>query len=149
MVSKLKMNKTTIKKAKAYVLQLFAYDGRKSLFELSGDNCSEVSRLLALWFRNTMPSSNIFIAKGKIKKRFHDLILIENNNRIFIIDPTVWQFFRKKRTIYMGSSQTIKLTMHLLSDIYGGKWSISERVTKYSQKEIIRLKKTIRCNIKN
>ena len=141
------MNKKIIKKAKEYALHLLEYTGRKPLYIICKDSCSEVSRLLAVWFRNEMPRAKIYIAKGKIRSRAHDLIIINDAEGVSIIDPTIWQFFKHKRSIFVGKTETVGEALHKLAAIYGGKWKIYERITKYSKKELFKIKRTIADNI--
>ena len=141
------MHKGLIKKSKENTLRLFKYTGRKPLYTVCEDSCSEVSRLLASWFRDKMPGTKIYIAKGKIKNQAHDIIIIDGGKGVDIVDPTVWQFFKNKRSIIMGKTRTIGEAPHKLTDIYGGKWKISERITKYSKKEIIKLERVLAKNI--
>ena len=141
------MNENIIKKAKEYTLRLLKYTGRKPLCVICEDSCSEVSRLLGIWFRKEMPKTKIYIAKGKIRNQAHDILIIGSNKGVDIIDPTVWQFFKNKRSIFMGKTGTIGEALHKLTEIYGGNWKISERITKYSKNELFELKKTLTKNI--
>lgn len=141
------MNKNIIKKAKEYALRLLKYTGRRPLYIICKDSCSEISRLLALWFQKEIPKVKIFIAKGKIKNHAHELIIIDNDKEIYIIDPTVWQFFKCKRSIFIGEVKTIEGALNKLSNIYGGKWKISEQVKKYSKNKILELKKVLKRNL--
>ena len=84
----------------------------------------------------------MYIAKGKIGKRFHDILLI-HDKEVYILDPTVQQFFKNKKSILIKKTKTINDALLVLTSIYEGKWSISERIIKYSQKEIDRLKKIL------
>jgi len=87
------MKNQLISAGKKYVFRLIDYNGQISLSKLCDDTCSEVSRLLAQWFLSKLPKVDLYIAKGKIGKRFHDLLLIHDKQEVYILDPTVWQFF--------------------------------------------------------
>jgi len=52
------------------------------------------------------------------------------------LDPTVWQFFKNKKTILIKRTKTVNDALSALASIYGGKWRISERIIKYSRNEI-------------
>ena len=141
------MAKDIIKKSQKHTLHLLKYTGRQPLYVISKDSCSEVSRLLAIWLRKKMPKTKIYIAKGKIKNIAHDVIITEDEKEAYIIDPTVWQFFKYKRSIFIGKTRTTGEALHKLADIYGGKWKIKERVMGYSKNEIFKLKITLTKNI--
>jgi hypothetical protein len=136
------MKKELISAGKKYVFRLIGYNGQISLFNLSDNTCSEISRLLAQWFRNKLPKADMYIAKGKIEKRFHDLLLVYDKE-VYILDPTVWQFFKNKKSILIKKTRTVNDALLALADIYGGKWRISEKITKYSNKEIEKLKRVL------
>lgn len=138
------MNKNIVKNAKRYILHLLRYDRRSPLYIICKDTCSEVSRLLGIWFRKRMPRANIYITKGVSKKLAHDLILIQEDEVIFIIDPTVWQFFKYKKSIFINKVKTIKEALDRLGDIYGGKWKISEHIIRYSQNDILKLQSILK-----
>jgi len=136
------MKNELINAGKRYVFRLIGYNGKIPLSQLCDDTCSEVSRLLAQWFLKKLPKANMYIAKGKIEKRFHDLLLI-HDKEVYILDPTVWQFFKNKKSILIKKTKTINDALLVLTNIYGGKWSISERIIKYPCNEIERLKKVL------
>jgi len=136
------MKNELINAGKKYVFCLIGYNGRISLSKLCDDACSEVSRMLAQWFLKKLPKADMYIAKGKIGKRFHDLLLV-HDKEVYILDPTVWQFFKNKKSILVKKTKTINDALLVLASIYGGKWRISEKITKYSNKEIERLKSVL------
>ena len=133
------MKNELISAGKRYVFSLIGYDGKISLSKLCNDTCSEVSRILAQWFLKKLPKADMYIVKGKIGKRFHDLLLV-HDKEVYILDPTVWQFFKNKKSILIKKTKTINDALSVLINIYGGKWRISDKITKYSNKEIERLK---------
>ena len=121
------MKKELISAGKKYVFSLIGYNGKVSLFKLCNDTCSEVSRLLAQWLLKKLPKADMYIAKGKIGKRFHDLLLV-HDKEVYILDPTVWQFFKNKKSILIKKTKTINDALLVLVSVYGGKWKISERI---------------------
>jgi len=136
------MKNELINAGKRYVFRLIGYNGKISLSKLCDDTCSEVSRMLGQWLLKKLPKADMYIAKGKIGKRFHDLLLV-HDKEVYILDPTVWQFFKNKKTILIKKTKTVNDALSALVSIYGGKWKISERITKYSHKETERLKKVL------
>ena len=133
------MKNELINEGKRYVFSLIGYNGQISLSKLCNNTCSEVSRMLGQWFLNKLPKADMYIAKGKIGKRFHDILLV-HDKKVYIIDPTVWQFFKNKKSILIKRTKTVNDALLALASIYGGKWRISERITKYPRNEIERLK---------
>ncbi len=136
------MRKELINEGKKYVFHLIGHNGQISLAKLCDDTCSEVSRLLSQWFLKRLPKTDMYIAKGKIGKRFHDILLI-HDKEVYILDPTVWQFFKNKKSILIKKTKTINDALLVLTSIYGGKWSISEQIIKYSRNEIEQLRKIL------
>ncbi len=136
------MKNELINAGKRDVFCLIGYNGQISLSKLCDDTCSEVSRMLGQWFLNKLPKADMYIAKGKIGKRFHDLLLV-HDKEVYILDPTVWQFFKNKKSILIKRTKTVNDALLALTSIYGGKWKISERITKYSNKEIERIKNVL------
>lgn len=137
------MKDKLINSGKKYVFCLIGYNGQISLSKLCDDTCSEVSRMLGQWFLNKLPKADMYIAKGKIGKRFHDLLLV-HDKEVYILDPTVWQFFKNKKSILIKKTKTVNNTLSVLASVYGGKWKISEKITKYSRSEIERLKSVLK-----
>jgi hypothetical protein len=137
------MKNELISAGKRYVFSLIGYNGKISLSNLCDDTCSEISRILAQWFRNKLSKTDMYIAKGKIGKRFHDLLLVYDKE-VYILDPTVWQFFKNKKSILIKKTKTVNDALSALTNIYGGKWRISERITRYPRNKIERLKGVLR-----
>ncbi len=106
----------------------------KPLYLLAEDNCSEVARLAGCWILEKMPDAKIFIAKGDRimggKNKSHDVILVDSKKGVHIIDPTVWQFFKNKRSIAITMTETVESALYALEKIYKGKWKISEKINK-------------------
>jgi hypothetical protein len=142
------MNKSLLQNAKSYVFELLEYNGRRPLSVLCKDSCSEVSRLLAVWLRKELPSAKIYIAKGKIRNLFHDLLIVKVNDKVYVVDPTVWQFFENKKSILIDKASDAGEALKVITKIYTGKWKVSEQITNYSKKEIQELKDTVAKQIK-
>jgi len=136
------MKNELINAGKRYVFRLIGYNGKISLSKLCDDTCSEVSRMLGQWLLKKLLKADMYIAKGKIGKRFHDILLV-HDKEVYILDPTVWQFFKNKKSILIKKTKTVNDALLMLANIYGGKWQISEQITKYSHEEIKRLKKVL------
>lgn len=142
------MKKNLSRGAREYVVSLLEYDGRRPLAVLCEDSCSEVSRLLGLWFRKKLPKARIFIAQGKIGKRRHDLLVVENGRDVDVVNPTVWQFFKYKKTMVMARAKTTEDAIGALAEMYGGTWRITERVSRYAGRDMARLKAIIKKQIR-
>ena len=136
------MKKAFFKQTKSHVFELLGYDRQTPLHILSKDSCSEVSRLLGQWLREKLPNAKIYIAKGKIKKHFHDIVLVQEN-KVYALDPTVWQYFKNKKSILIAEGNSTDDIFHALINYYGGTWRVSENVKGYSASEIKKLKEVI------
>lgn len=74
----------------------------KTLSLCSKDNCSEASRLVAIWIKRKFHKAELFILKGEyMPKKYHDILTVKLDDKFYLIDPSVWQFFRNKRSIFM------------------------------------------------
>ncbi len=140
------MRKTTLEQAKKYVFSLLGYNGSIPLNILTKDSCSEVSRLLGQWLHEKFPKAKIYIYKGKAKGHVHDLLVIQDD-KIYVIDPTVWQFFKDKKSILIATEDSVDDAVVALMRNYGGKWELSERVRGYSVPQIKKLRNTIKENL--
>jgi hypothetical protein len=98
------MQKVTIGQAKKYIFGLIGYNGRVPLYVLTQDSCSEISRLLGQWLYKKFPRAKIYIYKGKVRGRAHDVLIVEANH-VSVIDPTVWQFFKNKKSILIAAAK--------------------------------------------
>jgi len=140
------MKNTAIKQAKKYIFDLIGYNGTISLSVLTRDSCSEVSRLLGQWLYKKFPKAKIYIYKGKVRGHFHDLLVVQDD-KAYVIDPTVWQFFKDKKSILIATENSIEGAVVALMRDYGGRWELSERVHGYSVPQIKKLKNTIKENL--
>ncbi len=80
-------------------------------------------------------------------KKSHDVLILEHNNSWYLIDPTIWQFFPLKRSIYRGRFATQNDLVAFVKGMYRGTWSISENVDVklYDPKE---LEATVVANVR-
>lgn len=128
-------------------------DNKKNLYMLTKDSCSEISRYI--WVKILEKYWNkfqTFIIKGtiKINKKniIHDVLGFHLNNKIFIIDPTIWQFYPKKRNIViLESEENINKTITKINLIYWYNWKISEYLNLNMINEIPIWIKIIKENI--
>jgi len=84
-------------------------------------------------------SNHILMMKGIDvcgTKRAHDiLIVITSGNQIYIIDPTIWQFFPQAKSILVSVSSNIDNALGKIQTIYGGQWSKNEEIIEMSANE--------------
>lgn len=103
---------------------------------LAEDNCSEVARLVGCWIFEKIPNAKISIAKGTNvlgrKNKSHDVIVVQDHDFVYGIDPTVWQFFKFKRNILIAKTKTVESLLNILEKKYKGNWHISEKINKNS-----------------
>lgn len=123
----------------------------KTLFLASQDNCSEMSRLVGCWILQDFPAVNTNILKGinitGATNKSHDILAIEEKNKFYLIDPTVWQFFKNKKNILLTKKNNIKDCLQFAEQFYKGKWSISETLHKNCFENIKEWEKIIKINI--
>lgn len=131
------------------LLRVNKKDEKIPLSLLTKDVCSEMSRLVACWILSADPKSETMIAKGKSvlgRKDFcHDVLLVVKDNVILIIDPTIWQIYPKKRSIYVGKTHSVDKVLSFLNKKYDGLWKISETITlkNYPKNEQEKLQKSL------
>lgn len=147
------MKKEITKIQKKLVVLFRSFDKKASLFILSKDNCSEVSRIMGYWFLKENKNLEVCILKGDNikfgKNQAHDVLMVCDKNKIFLLDPTIWQFFKNKKSIFWGEFDKMSDTFDFLKNKYGGKWKISEVLKKEDIKEIKELKKIVKKNIES
>lgn len=142
------MNYTEISK------QILLPEINKPLYIKSKWNCSEVSRLLAMVVFDDIHSET-YILKGKVtigglqKENWHDILMIKSKNRYHLIDPTIWQFCPKRKSVYQGNYKYKKQAILFCNGFYcANNWRISEKINqKYSEFEIQEMEKIIKMNI--
>lgn len=128
---------------------LKSIDSEKSLECLATCNCSELSRLVGVWMLEKDSKIKVTILKGHLvfgKNLYHDILMIEKEKILYLFDPTIWQFFKNEKSIFLGSFKKLEGAFEKLKKKYGGSWEISEIVNKNADKE--KLEKIIIKNIK-
>ena len=133
------MDQNLIKKIQRQIIQLLPTDLQNQPGILLTDSCSEVSRLVANWIKILDKSSQIFIIKGIHvcgTKKAHDIIaVITINNQVYIIDPTIWQFFPQAKSILVFISDDINIALDKIKTMYGGQWSKNEKFIQLDKNE--------------
>lgn len=126
--------KRTISRVQSFVKKILRKSGgtTRSLKELSEDNCSEISRLVGCFVLESYPGIAVYILKGnKVfgKKKSHDIVVIQKDDKACILDPSVWQFFPRKRNIFVSDEKNLQNSLKTAKKIYGGTWKVSERLS--------------------
>ncbi|MEX0918451.1 MAG: hypothetical protein WDZ85_00555 [Candidatus Paceibacterota bacterium] len=138
------MNKNVIKKIEERIIRLLPVGRRNQPGILLADSCSEVSRLVAGWLKALNQSNRIFILKGFDvcgTDRAHDILaIITDKNQVYIIDPTIWQFFPPAKSILVFALDDIDTALDKIKVMYGGQWSKNEefiQLDKEQEKEYL------------
>lgn len=130
------MNKETIKQIQTRIIKLLPKEKQSSIGILCNDSCSEMSRLVASWIKEKDKSSRLLILKGVNvcgTQKSHDILaVLTSDNDVYIIDPTIWQFFPKKQTILLFISNNLDKALEKIKKLYGGKWQVSEEIFQIS-----------------
>ena len=124
-------DKYIVKQQKRIISFIRKYGGKKPLSILAEDSCSELCELLSCWILKDYHETSITMLKGDRilgTKRSHNIIVLDQDHTKLLLDPSVWQFFKRKRSVVVGNVKTINETLALAQNIYGGKWSISEKI---------------------
>lgn len=139
------------------IFLLKEFDRKKPLWMLSKWNCSEISRIVGLKVLNDFgDDSKPFILKGNVtvtgleKENNHDILGFFDtvSGEYIIVDPTIWQFFPKRKSILLGKFNSKEECINFVSEYYKGKWSLSEYISRDTNREITKWKKIIRQNCK-
>lgn len=146
------MDKKTINELQKRIIVFLKTKSDLPLYLLTHDNCSEVSRFFGCQLLKEMKNIEIYVLKGENilnrKNKAHDILAIKDAGGICLIDPTVWQFFKNKRSIFIGLSKNIDDALNLSKKTYKGKWKVSEKLEKVSRKQTQEWNKIISENIK-
>jgi hypothetical protein len=121
----------------------------KPLNILCADSCSEISRLISCWIINDFPDATVNILKGDNVQntyRSHDIVLVEYQNSKILIDPSIWQFFADSDDICIGTVKNLNEALLLATKKYGGKWYISEKMSKCNTDVMTKLEDIILLN---
>jgi len=134
--------KKEIKKIQKDIIQIFKSGPKKKPLSLCAkDNCSEASRLVAVWIKRKFSKAKQFILKGEYKpKKYHDILVVQLNKKFYLIDPSVWQFFKKQRTVLMGEFDDMNDLFLYAKQAYGGKWKNLEILKNFKgEKKLIKM----------
>lgn len=133
------MNEEIIKNIQQQILQLLPADQRNRPGVLLADSCSEISRLVAGWIKLIDESIRIAILKGVNvcgTKKSHDIVTATTiDNQVYIIDPTIWQFFPQAESILALTSDDINIALDKIKAMYGGQWAKSEEFVQMDKTE--------------
>lgn len=130
-----------IRRIHNFVIKILRQSGgnKRSLKDLSEDNCSELSRLAGCFVLESYSGIAVYVLKGdKVfgKKKSHDIVAIQKDNRVCILDPSVWQFFPRKRSIFVSDEKNFQDSLKTAKKIYDGTWKVSEKLSlRKCQKE--------------
>jgi len=143
------MNIIYIKTIQDRVIKLLR-SGNDPLCLCAQDNCSETARIVGCWILQENHMSSAHILKGKkvmgIKNKCHDVLVVEEPPFFYLIDPTVWQFFKRKKNILLTRKNTMKECVEFVEKFYGGKWAVSEMINKNCFKNIKKWEDVVKSN---
>ncbi len=145
------MNKKYLYKLNQFVIDYYNSRSSKPLWVVSEFSCSEMSRYIGYHVLNDLRSAKAYILKGNISKSLsHDILLIETEGKFTLIDPTIWQFFKNKKSIFVDDYCDLESAVVGAKKVYTGDWSISEELNKGTLKrEVPEMLNIINKNIKN
>ena len=146
------MNKKYIEKIQKKILELLPEEKRQKRALLLEDSCSELSRLVASWINENDEFSRQAILKGDNvhnTNKSHDILVSIKNGKVYLIDPTIWQFFPNEDSILIGEYTSLDEAIAAATKKYGGHWQKSEDLKKISSKEKNELLEIIKDNIIN
>lgn len=144
------MNKKIVEQIQARIIKLFPKDKKYSIGLFCRDSCSEMSRLVASWVQDIDKTTHLSILKGVNvcgSKKSHDILAVtDSNNNVYMIDPTIWQFFPDEKSILIGKYTSIDEAIIAVSKKYGGKWQKSEDLKETTSADKIEWLKIIKEN---
>ncbi len=128
-----------IEKIQKQIIGLLPVDQQDRPGILLSDSCSEASRLVGGWIKKLDESSRILIIKGIDvcdTQKAHDILaVITTDNQVYVIDPTIWQFFPEAKSILVFVADDINIALDKIKTTYGGQWSESEEFIKIDKDE--------------
>ena len=97
--------------------------------------------MVAIWIKRKFSKAKLFILKGEYKpKKYHDILAVQLDNKFYLIDPSIWQFFKNKKTIFIGEFDGMANLFLKAKRIYGGKWRSLENLTNFrEEKKLIKM----------
>lgn len=145
------MNRFFVKKIQKRLIRLLKSFGNKPLYSLSKDSCSEIARLVGCWVLLSLKKSRVFIYKGdnvlNKRNKCHDLLVVERNSKFYLLDPSIWQFFKYRKSIFLGEYGNLNSLKSKLANVYRGSWKLSEVLGRNSCKNIKEWQQIIKANI--
>ena len=139
-----------IKQIQNQILNLLPQDKLQQKAFLLRDCCSELSRLVASWISDADQSNRHVILKGSNvcdTDKSHDILASIKNDKVYLIDPTIWQFFPNESTILVGEYGSLDQAIAAATEKYGGDWQKSQDLNGVSQKERDKWLKIVKENI--
>lgn len=115
------------------ILALLNGYGKAPLNILAQETCSEMSRLVGGWIKESDSLARIFVLKGERinnTDRSHDILAIFIDKKALILDPTIWQIFPEAKNIFFGDFNNISEAIFEIKKKYGGDWKINEEIKK-------------------
>jgi len=145
------MNKKYLYKLNQFVIDYYNSISSKPLWVVSEFCCSEMSRYVGYHVLNDLQSGKAYILKGNISKSLsHDVLLVEAEGKFTLIDPAIWQFFKNKKSIFVGDYRDLESAIAGAKKVYTGGWVISEELNKDALKrEIPEMLNIINKNIED
>lgn len=145
------MNKKYIEGIQKKILALLPEEKLQKKKLLLEDCCSELSRLVASWINeNDEYSCQVILKGGNVcsTNKSHDILASIKNGKIYLIDPTIWQFFPNEGSILIGEYTSLDEAIVASAKKYGGHWQKSEIPKKISSEEKDKWLKIVKDNIK-
>lgn len=125
------------------------------LSELSKYLCSELSRIVGYWIiKEYYPNRvQIIILKGDNVlgniAASHDVLVVRYRKYFYIFDTSIWQFFPKVETIFLGKYVNLSTCIHKLRNLYKCQWAVSEIILKFNSKDYYSLIKILKKSLKH
>ena len=129
------MNKKIIEKIQKKILELLPEGKHLEKALLLADCCSELSCLVACWLNELDEFNYHIILKGdKVcnTDKSHDILASTQSDKVYLIDPTIWQFFPNENSILIGEYSTLNEAIAATTKKYGGHWHESEELSRNS-----------------
>jgi hypothetical protein len=133
--------KKEIKLFQKRIVRIFQGGSQGPLHMCAKDNCSEASRLVAIWIKRKFKDAQLFILKGQYKpKKYHDVLAVQLADKFYLVDPSVWQFFKTKRSILIGEFDDMTDVFAFAKKTYGGTWKSVEKLKNFrEEKSLIKM----------
>ncbi len=145
------MNKKQIEKIQKRIMELLPEEKHSKKAELLEDCCSELSRLVSSWIKeNSNPGRQIILKGDNVcnSNKSHDILATIYQDGIFLIDPTIWQFFPEADSILVGEYSSLEAAIRAATKKFGGDWHESEELTEISPEDKNELLKLVKENIR-